>query len=196
MTTYVHPTAHIGVGVELGDRVWVGAHVSIDGERAGVLIGNGCVIGPGTRIGQAGFGYELDEAGAFCAKDHPYGVVLDENVHVGANACIDRGSWRLTRIGAGTKIDNLVHIAHNVVIGRNCLVVALAEISGSVTIEDAAYIAPGARVRERLTVGARSVVGLGAVVVKDVPADVTVAGVPARVIGPADGPPPPPKGHE
>ena len=194
----IHPTAHIGPGVIFagGGDISIGAHASIDGEGTTIIIGDGCRIGPGARIGQAGFGYVRGVDGAYTDKEHAFGIVLDENVHVGANACIDRGSWRLTRIGAGTKIDNLVHVAHNVVIGRDCLIVAQAEISGSVTVEDGAYVAPGARVRERLTIGAGAVIGLGAVVVKDVPPNVTVAGVPARELGPADGPPPPPKGHE
>jgi UDP-3-O-[3-hydroxymyristoyl] glucosamine N-acyltransferase LpxD len=197
MTADIHPTAFVAEGVELGDGVVVGPHATIDGAGARIVIGDRCMIGPGARIGQAGFGYFADGPGIkFTLKTHDFGVVLEEDVSIGANTCIDRGSWRDTVIGAGSKIDNLVHIAHNVIVGKRCLIVAQAEISGSVMLGNDAYIAPGALVRERLLIGACSVVGMGAVVTKDVPTATTVAGVPARVIGPANGPPPPPAGHE
>lgn len=184
----IHPSAVIDRQVVIVGPVEIGAHVSIEGR---VWIGPDVRIAAGCRIGQVGFGYEEGEDG-WCEKPHPFGVRIERGVHVGANTCIDRGSWRDTVIGAGSKIDNLCHIAHNVRVGVNCLIVAQAEISGSVVIGDGAYIAPGARIRERLTVGARAVVGLGAVVVANVPAGRTYAGVPARDFGPANGPPPPP----
>lgn len=153
------------------------------------------MIGPGARIGQIGFGYAYDDEAGWMQKPHKHGVHLDENVHVGANTCIDRGSWRNTTIGAGTKIDNLVHIAHNVQIGRRCAIVAGAEISGSCVLEDMVYVGPCASIRERLTIGEGSIVGMGAVVVKDVAPHTIVAGVPAREFGPVtEWPPPPPEG--
>lgn len=174
----------------------IGPLASIDGDGSRIVIGDRCVVGPGARIGQEGFGHVQSESGDFVLRPHTFGVVIEEDVSIGANTCIDRGSWRDTTIGAGTKIDNLVHIAHNVIIGKRCLIVAQAEVSGSVVLEDESYLAPGALVRERLVIGTRSVVGLGAVVTKDVRPRVTVAGVPAREIGPANGPPPPPAGRE
>lgn len=187
----IHPTAAIGPDVLiLGVGVEIGPHASLEGT---VVVGHRVKIGAGARIGQDGFGYELEADGTWLPKEHGYGVVLSDDVHIGANSCVDRGSWRPTVIGEGTKIDNLVHVGHNVRTGRNCMIVAGAVLCGSVELEDGAYIAPGALVRERLTVGAGSVVGLGAVVVKNVEPGVTVAGVPARVIGEASGPPAPPK---
>lgn len=186
----IHETAVIGRDVVFVDRssVEIGPFVSLEGA---VTVGRRVRISAGARIGQDGFGYEAGPIG-WVEKPQRFGIVLHDDVHVGANACIDRGSWRDTVIGVGSKIDNLVHVAHNVVVGARCLIVAQSELSGSVDVGDDAYVAPGALVREHLVVGARSVIGLGAVVVKDVPEDVTVAGVPARVTGPANGPPAPP----
>lgn len=199
MRSFIHPTAHVGPDVEIGDGCYVSAHASIEGT---VRIGWGCFIGPGARIGSPGFGYEWvpepddpDPRRYWKWKPHDFGVVLGDFVDVGANACIDRGSWRNTVIGGGTKIDNLVHIAHNVVTGRNCCIIAGAEVSGSCELADEVYIAPNACVRERLSLGRHCIVGLGAVVVKDVPAEMIVAGCPATVRGRVtDWPPPPPEG--
>lgn len=193
MTAQVHPTAYVDSMAVIGSGTVIGPFVSIEGP---VVIGRRCRISAGARIGQEGFGYVRGDDGTWTAKPHRFSVVIGNDVHVGANACIDRGSWRDTVIESGAKIDNLVHVAHNVLIGRDCAVVACAELSGSVELGAGAYIAPGALVRERLVVGAGAVVGLGAVVVKDVPERITVAGVPARPIGAADGAPPPPKGRE
>ena len=169
----------------------MGPHASLDGR---VIVGERCRIEAGARIGQRGHGYTYGGDLGWVEKAHNFGVVLGDNVYVGANTCIDRGSWRDTRIGNGTKIDNLVHVAHNVQIGVDCMIIAQSEISGSVVLGDRVYLAPGALIRERLTVGSGSIVGMGAVVVKDVDRQVVVAGVPARVVGPVtDWPPPPPR---
>jgi UDP-3-O-[3-hydroxymyristoyl] glucosamine N-acyltransferase len=151
------------------------------------VIGPGCIIGPGAVIGSTGFGYERQPDGTWEPKPHEFGVILDEDVHVGANTCIDRGSWRDTRIGRGTRIDNLCHLAHNVRIGRDVCIVAQAMIAGSVEIHDGAWVGPSASIHQRLTVGPRALVGMGAVVLKDVAANTTVAGVPARVIDSTQG---------
>lgn len=190
----VHPTAHIAANVQLADDVIVGAHASIDADGEYVRIGKGVVIGPGCRIGQMGFGFIWDDT-HWIQKPHRFGVIIEDDVQIGANTCIDRGSWRPTLIEKGTIIDNLVHIAHNVEIRQKCAIVAQAEISGSVTLQEMAYIGPCASIRERLTVGFKAIVGMGAVVTKDVPSLTVVAGVPARALGPVtEWPPPPPAG--
>lgn len=147
-----------------------------------VTIGDGSRIGPNTSIGQSGFGYDELEDGTWRPKNHMKGVRIHDDVEVGANTCIDRGSWRHTVIGKGTKIDNLVHIAHNVHVGRNCLIVAQAMIAGSVVLEDGVWVGPGARINQRLRVSSRAFIGTGAVVTRNVDSENVVAGIPARYI--------------
>ena len=140
-------------------------------------------VGPNSCIGQPGFGYRRDAIdGWWMAKEHGYGVVIGDRVEIGACSCIDRGSWRDTRIGEGTKIDNLVHVAHNVVIGRNCMLVAGCLIGGSVEIGDGAWIGLGAKINQRLKIGEGAIVGSGAVVTRDVEPRTVVAGVPAKFV--------------
>lgn len=172
----IHPTAVVEGQVHVSSRV--GPHCYIG---PGVVIGANCVIGPGVCIGQDGFGYEEGPEGRWNRKPQAAGVVIADDVHIGANTCIDRGSYRNTQIGRGTRIDNLVHIAHNVRIGEDCLIIALSMIAGSAVIGDRAYVAPCSAIRDHREVGEGATVGLGAVVVKDVEPGETVAGVPAKV---------------
>ena len=169
--SYIDPHARVGHGCTIGRNVYIGPHVTIGAD---------CVIGPGSVIGSDGFGYEWEDGVGWQRKPQTCGVVIEDDVHIGANTCIDRGSYRDTFIGSGTRIDNLVHIAHNVIVGPNCLVIACAELSGSVELGEGAQIAPNACVREHLTIGAGALVGLGAVAVTDVPAGETWVGNPAR----------------
>jgi UDP-3-O-[3-hydroxymyristoyl] glucosamine N-acyltransferase len=157
--TYIHPTAHI-------------AH--------GVTIGRDCRVGPGASIGWDGFGWSPDPDGGYKRKPQTHSVVIGDNVDIGANTCIDRGSYRDTVIGDGSKIDNLCHIAHNVQIGRDCLIIALSMVAGSVVIGDRSYVAPCSAIREHRTVGEDVFIGLGSVVVSDISAGLGVFGVPAR----------------
>lgn len=175
----IHPTAHIGTLVELGEHVHVGPHASIEGV---VMVGAGCRIAAGARIGGDGFGYTLQPNGTWEPKHHGFGVVLEEDVHVGANAVICRGSYRDTVVGRGTRVDGGVFVAHNVVIGADCLVIANAEVSGSVVVGDGAIIGPRAAVKEHLAIGVRALIGIGSVVICDVPGGEVWAGSPARFL--------------
>lgn len=180
--------AHIGEGTHIGHNVVLG-EVSIGNNceignnvviKSGTAIGNNVEIGDNTTIGGVGFGYVDLPDGSTFQVPHLGGVKIADGVHIGSNTCIDRGSIGNTVIGENSRIDNLVHIAHNVQIGKGVFVIAGAEISGSVKIGDKAWIAPNACVREGLIIGAGAVVGLGSVVVKDVAEGTTVMGVPAR----------------
>lgn len=130
-------------------------------------------------IGSVGFGYEWDGQ-RWRRREHPFGVVLGENVDIGSGTVIHRGRWRDTVIGDGTKIDAQVFVAHNVVVGKHCLLVAGCKLAGSVTLGDHVIVGLGALVIPGVTVGDRAIIGAGAVVTKDVPAGQVWAGNPAR----------------
>ncbi len=185
----IHPTARIapdarigpftmiGPGVTIGPRTRIGSNCHI--ERAG--IGADCIVANSVTIGRYGFGYEDDPVtGETMQFPHIGGVVIGDRVEIGSSTCVDRGSIGDTVIGDDCKIDNLVHVAHNVRMGRRCKVIALAIIGGSVTLGEGAWIAPAAAVRDWRKVGAGAVVGLGAIVTKDVPEGETVVGNPAK----------------
>ena len=190
----IHPSAIIDAQCRLGQDVHVGPHTYVGasevGDRTsihgnvhvypGTRIGRDVVIQAGAVIGADGFGFERDADGRLLRFPHLGNVVIEDEVEVGANACIDRGALGSTIIGRGTKIDDGVYIAHNVEIGADCMIIGGAAVCGSARIGARSWIAPGATVRERTTVGAEAVVGLGATVVSDVEAGATVLGTPAR----------------
>lgn len=146
-----------------------------------VVIGKNVCIGAYCSIGFDGFGFDKDESGAYERFPHIGRVIIDDDVEIGSNVCIDRGALSDTIIGKGTKIDNLVHIAHNVKIGKNCHIVALSCVGGSVEIGDNVYVGIGASIRNQKKIGDDAFIGMGAVVVKDVEAGTTVIGNPAHV---------------
>jgi UDP-3-O-[3-hydroxymyristoyl] glucosamine N-acyltransferase len=140
------------------------------------------VVGRNTVIGGDGFGYAREIDGTLVKMPHMGNVIIHEDVEIGSNTCIDRAVIGSTIIGAGTKIDNLVHVAHGVKIGRNCLIVAGVVIGGSCEIGDNVYIGIGAMIKNKIRIGNNAVIGMGAVVLKDVPDGVTVVGNPAKPI--------------
>ncbi|WP_425983990.1 UDP-3-O-(3-hydroxymyristoyl)glucosamine N-acyltransferase [Brevundimonas sp. TWP1-2-1b1] len=191
----VEPGAILGKGVRIGRGSRIGANSVI---APGVQIGRDCVIGSnvtvgfaligdrvklyaGARIGEAGFGATGTAAGAM---DIPQlgRVILQDGVTVGANSCIDRGAYDDTVIGENTKIDNLVMVGHNCVIGRNNLMAANTGISGSVTSGDNVIFGGKAGIGDHITIGEGARVAAGAGVLANIPAGETWSGYPARPI--------------
>lgn len=169
----------IGEDVIIGDHVVIKNNVSIE---CPAFIGEKSIIHSGAILGGDGFGYYKNKEGIHKKVPHLGGIVIGRNVEIGANSCIDRGTIDNTIIGDHAKIDNLCHIAHNVKIGANTLVIALSVLGGSSVLEDNSYIAPGVTVRNQVRIGENTVVGMGSVVTKNIGADKIVMGVPAREV--------------
>lgn len=145
-----------------------------------IKTGKDCIIHESVIIGSPGCGFIKNEKGEWENFPHIGGVIIGDNVEIQANSCVDRGSLGDTIIGNGVKIDNLVHIAHNVEIGENTIITACAMIAGSVKIGKNCWIAPNASIMNGIIIGDNVTVGLGAVVLKDIPSGETWAGVPAK----------------
>ena len=194
-TAEIGPLAVIGPRAEIGARCRIGALASI-GD--GVILGADCRIGPqvsvshallgarvclfpGARIGQDGFGFAITGEGLLSVPQLGR-VIIEDDVHVGANTTIDRGSAQDTVIGAGSRLDNLVQIGHNVRLGRCCVVVALAGISGSTELEDFVVVAGQAGLSGHLRIGRRARIGAQAGVMADVPPGQDVVGSPAQPV--------------
>jgi UDP-3-O-[3-hydroxymyristoyl] glucosamine N-acyltransferase len=178
----IDPTAHIGPGVVIGSGSRVGARSIIHANVVvydRVRIGEGVIINAGTVVGADGFGYERNERGELEKFPHLGGVVIEDEVEIGSNTSIDRGTLGDTVLKRRCRIDNQVHIAHNVVVGEDAAVIAQSMVGGSVRIGDRAWLAPAAVIMNKADVGTDAVVGLGAVVVKSVADSQTVMGSPA-----------------
>jgi UDP-3-O-[3-hydroxymyristoyl] glucosamine N-acyltransferase len=171
----IEANAVIGEGVVIGD----GSHIGANASLSHCLIGQRANIHPGVRIGQRGFGFAMETSGHV---DIPQlgRVIVEDDVEIGANSTIDRGSGPDTFIGAGSKIDNLVQIGHNVRIGRGCVLVGLVGIAGSVELGDHVVVAGQAGIAGHLRIGAGAQIGAQAGVVRDVPAGERVVGSPAE----------------
>lgn len=170
---------YIGSEVTIGTGTIIEHNVSIYHRTR---IGENCIIHSGTVIGADGFGYCINSNGQPEKVEHFGGVYIDDEVEIGANTCIDRGTLGDTWIGSHVKIDNLVHIAHNVRIGESSMVVAGSIICGSAELENESYVAPGGIVKNQLKIGANAFVGMGAVVTQSVDDNMVVVGVPAQPI--------------
>jgi len=204
---FVHPSAKLedGVAVEAGASVGedaeigagsvicanavVGPHVKIGRKSmigAGAtlqvcFIGDRVIVHPGVRIGQDGFGFSMGPGGH--VKVPQIGrVIVQDDVEIGANTTIDRGTNRDTIIGEGTKIDNLVQIGHNVTIGRHCIIVGLTGISGSATLQDYVVLGGQVGVNGHITIGQGAQIAGTSNVLGDVPAGVRWGGTPARPV--------------
>lgn len=168
----------IGDCVQIGNGTIIEANVTI-GDH--VIIGDHCHIKAGAVIGGRGFGYSKNN-GKYRPVSHFGSVVIGNNVDVGSNTCIDRGTLDDTVIHDGVKIDNLCHIAHNVIIGENTMVIANSTICGSVHIGKNVYIAPHSVIMNQLEVGDGAMIGMAAVVTKDVKAGTVNIGCPSKIV--------------
>ncbi len=179
----VGPRCRVGPGAVIGEAVILGADCRI-GALASVshaILGARVNLLPGARVGQEGFGFAQTARG-FLTVPQLGRVLVEDDVEIGANSTIDRGSAQDTVIGAGTRIDNLVQIGHNVRTGRCCVIVAHAGISGSTVLEDFVVVAAQAGLTGHLRIGAKARIGAQAGVMGDVPAGADVVGSPAEPV--------------
>jgi UDP-3-O-[3-hydroxymyristoyl] glucosamine N-acyltransferase len=194
ITPEIHPSAIIHPDAQIGKNVYIGPNTVIENCTIGddtiidanvhiyspVIIGKHCSVKSGAVLGGMGFGFEKDENGNLFRFPQIGNLFIGDYVEIGANTCIDRGALSDTVIGDYCKINNLCHIAHNNKIGKNVVITAQVNISGSNVIENDVWIAPNASIRGWLTIGKGATIGMGAVVTKDVPAGETWVGNPAR----------------
>jgi len=206
-TAVVHESATIGKGCKIGAGCYVGKDVVIgdgtilypnvtvfDDSNIGVNnvfwsgtvirerteIGSYCIFHNNVSIGADGFGYRPSDDGRGLVKiPHIGNVVIGNAVEIGANSCVDRAKFSSTIIGDGCKIDNLVQIAHNCVLGRSCIMAGSSGLAGSVTLGDGVIIGGSASIKDHTTIHSGAIVGAGSGVLADVPAGKTVLGYPA-----------------
>lgn len=175
--TIVAAGAVVGPGVRIGRDGAIGPHVSL----VHALLGNRVIVHAGVRIGQDGFGFELGRMKH--AKVPQIGrVIIQDDVEIGANSTVDRGHVLDTVIGEGTKIDNLVQIAHNVEIGRHCIIVSQVGISGSAKLGDFVMLGGQVGVNNHVTVGSGAQIAATSIVKDDVPEGARWGGRPAKPV--------------
>lgn len=193
----ISPSVLVSKTAKIGDNCYVGEHTII-GDNCDIgkdtmiydkvtlvrdcVVGNRCVIHSGVTLGDDGFAFERDENGILYQFPHLGKVVIGDDVEICANSHIAKGSLSDTTIGNGTKIDSMVHISHNVIIGKNCELTAGSVIGGSAEIGDFTWIGLNATLKDHVKIGKNAIVASGASVIHDVPDNDIVAGVPARSI--------------
>jgi len=171
----VLPGSYVGHRARIGDDTLLFPRVVV---REDCVIGVRCVLHSGVVVGSDGFGFAFD-VGRYHKVPQVGNVIIGDDVEVGANTTIDRATTHSTRIGDGTKIDNLVQIGHNVVIGRHCIIVAQVGISGSTELEDYVTLGGQAGVIGHVRIGKGTMVGARSGVTKAIPAESVVSGYPA-----------------
>jgi UDP-3-O-[3-hydroxymyristoyl] glucosamine N-acyltransferase len=171
----IGPLAMVGDGVVMGRDCRIGAHVTL----SHAMLGDRVCLYPGVRVGQDGFGFAIGSEG-FVSVPQIGRVMIHDDVEIGSNTTIDRGSMHDTVIGAGTRIDNLVQIAHNVQIGRACVIVSQVGLSGSAILEDQVVFGGQAGLVGHARIGRGARIGAQAGVMGDVPAGADWVGSPAQ----------------
>jgi UDP-3-O-[3-hydroxymyristoyl] glucosamine N-acyltransferase len=187
----ISETAKLGVNCSIGDFVKIGDNCIVgnntfigDGVKLvqNCSIGDNCIIQPGVVIGADGFAFERHQEGKLERFPHIRGVKIGNNVEICSNSSIARGSLTNTTIGEGTKLDALVHVAHNVTIGKNCELTAGTIIGGSTIIGDMCWTGLNSTLKDNIKVGNNAIIASGASVIRDVQDEDIVAGVPAKSI--------------
>ena len=176
---YIGDYSVIGENCKIGNNTIISERVSLVQNCS---IGDGCIIQPGVTIGADGFAFERYQNGELERFPHIKGVKIGNYVEICANSSIARGSLSDTMIGDGTKIDALVHIAHNVVTGKNCELTAGTIIGGSTTLGDMCWTGLNSTLKDNIKVGNNALIAAGAAVIHDVQDEDIVAGVPAKSI--------------
>lgn len=184
-SSYIHPRVYVGKNVIIKENVYISEGCVIHSNvylGEGVSIGENCVIKPGAVIGTSGFGYDISKDTSLEHFPHFGSVKIGKNVHIGANTTIDQGTLSDTIIEDNVKIDNLAHIAHNCIIKKDCIITACAEISGGVTIGEGSWVSPNVSIKQKVTIGNNTLIGLGSVVIKDITDKEKVMGFDAMTI--------------
>lgn len=172
--SFISSGAYLNKGVTVGDNCHIGHAVTVSHSR----IGNNVILHPGVRLGQDGFGYAT-EHGVHIKVPQLGRVIIEDNVEIGANSCIDRGAGPDTVIGQGTKIDNLVQIGHNVQTGRGCIIVSQVGVSGSTKLGDYVVLGGQAGLAGHLNIGSMANVAAQSGVMQDIAAKEIVGGSPS-----------------
>lgn len=178
----VHPSAYIGPYTYVG-RAVIGEGSIIFGHSQvmdGVRIGKRLRMNPGCVLGSEGFGHIRDERGEYVRFPHVGGVIVEDDVEIGANTHVGAGALDDTVLGRGVKLDAYVHVSHNARIGQHTAIAAHTVIGGSTTVGEFTWISPFVMVRDAIRVGSRVYIGMGSVVTKDVEDDAVLTGSPAR----------------
>lgn len=192
----IGPNCYVGKDVELGDGVVLYPNVCVFDEtiigantviwsgtviRERCIIGSHCIFHTNVSIGADGFGYRPSDDGRSLVKIPQIGnVIIGHYVEIGANSCVDRAKFSSTIIGDGCKIDNLVQIAHNSIMGRSCIMAGHSGLAGSVTLGDGVVIGGSASIKDHTTIHSGATIGAGSGVMNDVGAGKTVLGYPAQ----------------
>jgi UDP-3-O-[3-hydroxymyristoyl] glucosamine N-acyltransferase len=189
--TVIHPSSVIGKSVIIGNCCTIGRDVVIGDSTEirnnvviteGVKIGRHCLIRSGAVIGEEGFGFDYEENGIPVRIPHLGSVEIGDFVEVGNFTAIARGTLKNTIIHSHVKIDNLVHIAHNCIIGEKTMIIACAEVSGSSVVGENCWLGVGCSTMQKIKVGHNCLIGIGSIVLKDVPSGSVMAGNPAKLI--------------
>ncbi len=195
-TPIISQTAIINPGASIGKDVYIGAFTVLGSCKIGdnsiiqenviirddVIIGCNVIIKSGAIIGNPGFGFIKDTDGKLIKFPQLGSVIIQDNVEIGSNTCIDRGAFSNTIIGSNTKINNLCHIAHNVVIGNTTIITAQVNISGSTIIGNNVWIAPNSTLIGHQKIGDNVLIGAGSVVLGDIPSNEVWVGNPAKFL--------------